>query len=249
MQTKRSSLRSSSTQLPDSPPSRSDIPPASTREAQSTPTPSSPHSQPFRTAETTTLVPTSITTLPQHETGNVFDTLSHPSDPPSTPVPCSSKSVNSVLSAVRPLAVRPPLPGAYLSPSIETPTHRPIPSPQTPQTEPRAVAMHNPYYRSMAPPPSPNLPPAPTPQPQPPDSASGITSRQPSTTISTTASAPVLPVFREEVDAAIAVAERKLSGRLVKRVFSRKSARPHIYQSAVRPSTLFLRRIFTVHIA
>jgi hypothetical protein len=35
------------------------------------------------------------------------------------------------------------------------------------------------------------------------------------------------------VDAAIAVAEKKLAGRMVKRVFSRKGARQHIYQSAV----------------
>jgi hypothetical protein len=37
------------------------------------------------------------------------------------------------------------------------------------------------------------------------------------------------------VDAAIAVAEKKLSGRVVKRVFSRKGARQHIFQSAVSP--------------
>jgi hypothetical protein len=49
------------------------------------------------------------------------------------------------------------------------------------------------------------------------------------------------------VDAAIAVAEKRLSGRLVKRVFSRKGARPHIYQSAVGLSTFFPEHIFIVH--
>ncbi len=35
------------------------------------------------------------------------------------------------------------------------------------------------------------------------------------------------------MDAAIAVVEKKLAGRVVKKVFSRKTARPHIYQDAV----------------
>lgn len=64
--------------------------------------------------------------------------------------------------------------------------------------------------------------------------------------VSTSAPAAIPPVSREEVDAAVAAAEKKLSGRLVKRVFSRKGARPHIYQSAVRLSSVFPVHIFTV---
>ena len=90
--------------------------------------------------------------------------------------------------------------------------------------------MFNPYYRSMAPPPSPNLPSLPAPLPQPPDSRDSQLS---STIASTSASTSTLPTSREVVDAAIAVAEKKLSGRVVKRVFSRKGAREHIFQSAV----------------
>lgn len=93
-------------------------------------------------------------------------------------------------------------------------------------------ALFNPYYRSMAPPPSPNLPSLPTPRPQPPDS---LESQQSSTIASTSASTSTLPTSREVVDAAVAVAEKKLSGRVAKKVFSRKGARQHIFQSAVSP--------------
>jgi sentrin-specific protease 1 len=44
------------------------------------------------------------------------------------------------------------------------------------------------------------------------------------------------------VDAAIAVAEKKLAGRMVKRVFSRKGARQHIFQSAHRARVLESRK-------
>jgi hypothetical protein len=249
MQTKRSSLQSNSTRLPDSPPRPSNSPSASTREAQSPPSSPAPHSLTVRTAGISISAPTAATTPSQHRTGQIADIVSHPqaADPPSTPVPCSSESVSGTLLAARPSTSRLPIPGAFLSPSIETPTHKPMYIPQIPQTEPRAEAVRNPYYRSMAPPPSPNLPPLPTPRPQPPDSDS-IEPRPPSTTISAAISAPALPTSREEVDAAIVVAETKLSGRLVKRVFSRKGARPHIYQSLVGLSTLFLEHIFTAHI-
>jgi hypothetical protein len=84
----------------------------------------------------------------------------------------------------------------------------------------------------MAPPPSPNLPPIPAPRPQPPDLGNAVEPPS-STAASTTVSASPLPAFREEVDAAIAVVEKKLAGQVVKKVFSRKTARPHIYQEAV----------------
>lgn len=84
----------------------------------------------------------------------------------------------------------------------------------------------------MAPPPSPNLPPSPIPRPQPPDLGDAVEPPS-STAASTLASVSPLPAFRDEVDAAIAVVEQRLAGRVVKKVFSRKTARPHIYQEAV----------------
>ena len=72
----------------------------------------------------------------------------------------------------------------------------------------------------------------PSPLPQPPGTVSSV-EPQPSSTASTGASSYTLPAPREVVDAAIAVAEKKLAGRVVKKVFSRKGARRHIFQSAV----------------
>jgi hypothetical protein len=179
--------------------------------------------------------PISVNTLAanssQLATRPIAVSLPRPSGPPSTPTPGPSKSVSRTLSATRPFS----FPGAFLSPAIETPIPKPPYIPQTPQTEPRAEARSNPYYRSMAPPPSPNLPSLPTPRPQSPDPHNGVESQLSSTIASTTASTSTLPTSREVVDAAIAVAEKKLSGRVVKRVFSRKGARQHIFQSAVSP--------------
>ncbi|KAI9460237.1 hypothetical protein BJY52DRAFT_289425 [Lactarius psammicola] len=93
----------------------------------------------------------------------------------------------------------------------------------------------------MAPPPSPNLPRIPTPRPQPPDPGNAVELSS-STSASTTVSASPLPASREEVDAAIAVVEKKLAGRVVKKVFSRKTARPHIYQDAHKARVLETRK-------
>ncbi|KAH9043757.1 cysteine proteinase [Lactarius pseudohatsudake] len=93
----------------------------------------------------------------------------------------------------------------------------------------------------MAPPPSPNLPRVPTPLPQPPDTGNHIEPLS-SATASTTVSVSPLPASREEVDAAIAVVERKLAGRVVRKVFSRKTARPHIYQDAHKARVLETRK-------
>lgn len=229
IRTKRPSPRSVQAKLRDSPP-----PPLTPEGAQFTPPPPSPHLQ--QSAKTTSFpisVPTSAVNSPQLATGHTTVTLPGPSVPPSTPVPGPSKSVIRALSAVHPSPFRPSIPGAFLSPSTETPVRRLPHIPQTPQTEPRPEAVRNPYYRSMAPPPSPNLPLAPTPQPQPPDSGSSVEPLPSSTTASTSASTSTLPASREVVDAAIAVAEKKLAGRMVRKVFSRKGARQHIYQSAV----------------
>jgi len=227
MQKKRSSPRSGLAKLRDSPPR----PSSPTDGIQSTPRSPSPHiQQSIKKAGLSLSVPT-LPTDPPPLTGHIAAALPRPSGLPSTPVPGPSKSVSRALSVVRP-SFRPPIPGSYLSPSIETPAHKPPYIPQTPQTEPRAEAIRNPYYRSMAPPPSPNLPPLPSPLPQPPDTGSSV-EPQPSSTVSTGASSSTLPAPREVVDAAIADAEKKLAGRVVKKVFSRKGARQHIFQSAV----------------
>ncbi|KAI0307563.1 hypothetical protein B0F90DRAFT_24726 [Multifurca ochricompacta] len=171
--------------------------------------------------------------------GRISDPLP---DPPHNPDPGPSKSITATPLASRHFHFRPPIPGAFLSPSIATPAQKLVNAPQTPQTEPRAEAMYNPKYRSMAPPPSPNLPPMPTPLPQPPDSGNSFEPRRSSTAASTTASISTLPASREEVDAAIVAVEKKLAGRVAKKVFSRKTARPHIYQSAHRARVLETRK-------
>jgi hypothetical protein len=233
MRTKRSSPRSGPAQLRDS----HTIPPAPTERVHSPPPSPSSHmmQQPDRMAG----FPISVNTLaadpPQLATGPIAVALPSPSGPPSTPTPGPSKSVSRALSAARPFSFHSTIPGAFLSPAIETPTPKPPYIPQSPQTEPRTEAMSNPYYRSMAPPPSPNLPSLPTPRPQSPDPHYGVESQLSSTIASTSASTSTLPTSREVVDAAIAVAEKKLAGRVVKRVFSRKGARQHIFQSAVSP--------------
>ncbi|KAI0271549.1 hypothetical protein BC834DRAFT_449038 [Gloeopeniophorella convolvens] len=127
-----------------------------------------------------------------------------------------------------------------MSPSIETP-QKPIYVPQTPQTAPRAEALSNPYYRSMAPPPSPHLPSVPTPRPQPPERVSDSEPGPPSATASTS-TLTATPGSREEVQAAIAKAEKRLASRVVKKVFSRKAARPHIYQAAHKARVLEIRK-------
>lgn len=228
MRTKRSLPRSGPTELPGS----LTIP---TQRVQSPSSSPPPHmQQPDRTVD----FPSSINTLaadsPRPTMGPIVVALPHPSDPPSTPTPGPSKSVSRALSAIRP-SFRPSIPGAFLSPSLETPAPKPPYVPQTPQTEPRAEAVLNRYYRSMAPPPSPNLPPLPSPRPQPPDSVNSVESPPSSTAASTIISTSTLTTSREAVDAAIAVAEKKLAGRVVRRVFSRKGARQHIFQSAVSP--------------
>jgi len=203
------------------------ISPAPIEGAQSSPRSPSPHAQQSTgKAGLTTLVRNIATDSPRDDVA-----LTRPAELPSTPVPGPSKSVSLALSVARPPRLR--IPGALLSPSLETPAPKLPPHiPQTPQTEPRVEALHNPYYRSMAPPPSPNLPPMLTPHPQPPESG-GSVKAQPSSIASTAASTSTLSAPREVVDAAIAVAEKKLAGRVVKRVFSRKGARQHIFQSAV----------------
>ena len=177
---------------------------------------------------------------PQLGTRRILEASCPSPEPPSTPVPGPSR-LTSTEKDGRILPFRPPIPGAFLSPSVETPAPKPSRTPQPPQTEPRAEAKYNPYYRSMAPPPSPNLPPSPIPRPQPPDLGDAVEPLS-STAASTAASTPAfvspLPAFRDEVDAAIAVVEQKLAGRVVKKVFSRKTARPHIYQEAVSLHTL-----------
>jgi len=230
VQTKRRSPRSDAAVLRGSP-SRSSSP---TEEAQSANrSPSHCIQQSIRKADLSISVPVLVADPPPPATGHIATALPRHSGPPSTPVPGPSKSVSHALSVARPLSFRPPIPGSYLSPSVETPTQKPAYIPQTPQTEPRVEAVHNPYYRSMAPPPSPNLPRVPTPRPQPPDTGNSVEPQLSSTTASTSASTSTLPTPREVVDAAIVVAEKKLAGRVVKRVFSRKGARPHIFQSAV----------------
>jgi hypothetical protein len=229
LRTKRPSPRSSSAGLRDPP----TITSAPTERVQSTPPSPSSHTQPDKATRSSISVNTLATDSPQLATGPIAVALPIPSGPPSTPTPGPSKSVSRALSVARPFSsFRPSIPGAFLSPSIETPTTKPPYIPHTPQTEPRVEAIFNPYYRSMAPPPSPNLPSLPTPRPQPPDS---FESQPSSTAASTSASTSTLPTSREVVDAAVAVAEKKLSGRVVKRVFSRKGARQHIFQSAVSP--------------
>ncbi|KAI9512351.1 hypothetical protein F5148DRAFT_18949 [Russula earlei] len=227
---KRSSPRSSPAKLRDSPP----LSPASIERAQCASRSPSPQVQLQQSVGTVRLaisMPNLATDSPRHALGGIDGTFSPPSVPPFTPVSGPSQSVSLALSVAPPF--RPSLPGAFLSPSLETPAPKLPPYvPQLPQTEPRAEAVHNPYYRSMAPPPSPNLPPVPTPWPQPPDSGSSV-DFQPSSTASSTASTSTLRAPREVVDAAIEVAEKKLAGRVVRKVFSRKGAREHIFQSAV----------------
>jgi hypothetical protein len=232
MRTKRSLPRSGPTELPGS----LTIPSVPTQRVQSPPSSPSPHTQqPDRTAEFPSSVNTLAADSPKLAMGPIAVALPHPSDPPSTPAPGPSKPVSRALSAIRTSSFRPSIPGAFLSPSLETPAPKPPYVPQTPQTEPRAEAVLNPYYRSMAPPPSPNLPSLPSPRPQPPDSVNSIESQPSSTAASTSVSTSTLTTSREAVDAAIAVAEKKLAGRVVRRVFSRKGARQHIFQSAVSP--------------
>jgi hypothetical protein len=229
-QTKRLSPRSGHAKLRDSPPR----PTSSAKEGQSATRSRSPHiQQSIGTSNHSISVHISATNPPSPVVRYISATLSHPSGVPSTPVPDPSKSVSRALSVVRPFSFRPPIPGSYLSPSMETPAQKPLYLPQTPQTEPRVEAISNPYYRSMAPPPSPNLPPVPMPPPPLLDTDGVIEPRPSSTTASTSASTSTLPAPREVVDAAIAVAEKKLAGRMVKRVFSRKGARQHIFQSTV----------------
>lgn len=233
MRTKRPSPRSGPAKLPNS----LTIPSAPTEQVQSPPpSPSSHTQQPDKMSGFSISVNTSDAGSPQPAMRPVPVAPPHPSGPPSTPTPGPSKAVSLALSVSRPFSFRPSIPGAFLSPSIETPMPKPLYIPHTPQTEPRVEAMFNPYYRSMAPPPSPNLPSLPTPLPQPPDSHISVESQLSSTTASTSASTSTLPTSREVVDAAIAVAEKKLAGRVAKRVFSRKGARQHIFQSAVSPS-------------
>ncbi len=231
MRTRRPSPRSGPTKLPDS----LTIPSVPTQRLQSSPSSSPPHvQQPAKTAGIPNSVNTSGADSPQPAAEAIAVALPHSSGSPSTPTPGPSKPVSRALSAIRP-SFRPSIPGAFLSPSLETPAPKPPYAPQTPQTELRVEAIFNPYYRSMAPPPSPNLPSLPSPRPQPPDSDNSIESQPSSTTASTSASTSTLTTSREAVDAAIAAAEKRLSGRVVRRVFSRKGARQHIFQSAVRP--------------
>ena len=228
MRTKRSLPRSGPNELPGSfttPTQRVHSPPSSPP----------PHiQQPDRTANSPSSINKPAADSLKPTMGPIAVALLHPSDPPSTPTPGPSKPVTRALSAIRP-SFRLSIPGMLLSPSLETPAPKPQYIPQTPQTEPRAEAVLNPYYRSMAPPPSPNLPSLPSPRPQPPDSVNSVESQPSSTAASTSASTSTLTTSREAVDAAIAVAEKKLAGRVVRRVFSRKSARQHIFQSAVSP--------------
>jgi hypothetical protein len=233
MQTKKPSPGSGPAKSRDSPPR-----PSPTKEEQSTARSRSQHIQrSIGVAEHSVSVPISATDPASPATGHISTALPDPYRTPSTPVPNPSKSIGCALSVARPLSFRPALPGSYLSPSIETPAQKPPYVPQTPQTEPRLESIYNPYYRSMAPPPSPNLPRVPTPRPQPPDADDSIEPRPSSATASASASTSTIPAPREVVDAAIAVAEKKLAGRMVKRVFSRKAARQHIFQSAVSLST------------
>ena len=226
MRTKRSLPRSGPNELPDSLTTP-------TQRVQSPPSSPSPHiQQPYKTADFPSSVNKPAVDSLKPAMGPIAVALLHPSDPPSTPIPGPSKPVTRALSAARP-PFRLSIPGALLSPSLETPAPKPQCIRQTPQTEPRAEAVLNPYYRSMAPPPSPNLPSLPSPRPQPPDSVNSVESQPSSTAASTSASTSTLTTSREAVDAAIAVAEKKLAGRVVRRVFSRKSARQHIFQSAV----------------
>jgi len=209
------------------------IPSVPTQRVQSPTSSPSPHmQQPDRSADPPSSVYTLAADSRKPAMGPITAALPRPSDPPSTPIPGPSKSVSRALSAIRP-SFRPPIPGAFLSPSLETPAPKPPYVPQTPQTEPRTEAVLNPYYRSMAPPPSPNLRSLPSPRPQPPDSVNSVESQPSSTAASTSVSTSTLTTSREAVDAAIAVAEKKLAGRVVRRVFSRKGARQHIFQSAV----------------
>jgi hypothetical protein len=246
LQSKRRSPRSGLAKLRDSPPR----PSSPTKEGQSATRSRSPHiQQSIEVTDHSISVPLSATDPPSPVVGHIPAALPQPSGAPCTPVPDPSKSVSRARSVARPFPFRPPIPGSYLSPSIETPAQKPPYIPQTPQTEPRVEAIYNPYYRSMAPPPSPSLPSVPTPRHQPPDTDNALESRPSSTTASTSASTSTLPAPREVVDAAIAVAEKKLAGRMVKRVFSRKGARQHIYQSAVSPSITSPCSIFTVRLA
>lgn len=233
MRTKRSLPRSGPAELPGSL-TISSVP---TLRVQSPPSsPSSHIQQPDTAADFPRSVNTLAADSPKPAMGPIAVALSHPSDPPSTPIPDPSKPVSRALSAIRTSSFRPSIPGAFLSPSLETPAPKPPPYvPQTPQTEPRVEAVLNPYYRSMAPPPSPNLPPLPSPRPQPPDSVNSVESQPSSTAASISVSTSTLTTSREAVDAAIAVAEKKLAGRVVRKVFSRKGARQHIFQSAVSP--------------
>jgi len=228
MRTKRPLPPSGTTELPGA----LTIPSVPTQRVQSPSSSPTPHiPQPYRTAD----FPSSINTLAADSPKPAIAvTIPRLSDPPSTPTPGPSKPVSRALSAIRP-SFRPSIPGAFLSPSLETPAPKPPYVPQTPQTEPRVEAVFNPYYRSMAPPPSPNLPSLPSPRPQPPDSVNSVESQLSSTAASTSVSTSTLTTSREAVDAAIAVAEKKLAGRVVRRVFSRKGARQHIFQSAVSP--------------
>jgi hypothetical protein len=233
MRLKRTPPRSGSPNLLDSPPPRSAVTsgPHVTFESLS------PQPQASRMIGDFISTPTAPAILPQLGASRMLEASCHSPEPPSTPVPGPSRSTSMVKDG-HTLLFRPPIPGAYLSPSVQTPAPKRLRTPQPPQTVPRAEAKHNPYYRSMAPPPSPNLPPISTPPPQPPNPTNAVeppSSTAPSSTVSTsnTASTSPLATSREEVDAAIAVAEKKLAGRVVKKVFSRKTARPHIYQDAV----------------
>ena len=230
--------RSSSPDLSNSPPQR----PVLTSGPHVTFESPSPQPQASRMVGDFISTPTTSTIPPQLEAKRILEASCPSPEHPSTPVPGPSRSIGN---GGHVLPFRPPIPGAFLSPSLETPAPKPPRTPQPPQTEPRAEAKFNPYYRSMAPPPSPNLPRIPTPRPQPPDPANTdetLSSTPASTTASTsnTVSTSPLPSSREEVDAAIAVAEKKLAGRVVKKVFSRKTARPHIYQDAVSLRLLLL---------
>ena len=232
MRSKGTPSRSGSPNLPDSPPQRSAV----TSGPHVAFALQSPHPQTPRMIGGFISTPT-VPTIPPQLTASRILEASCPSpevlspELPSTPVPGPSRPT-PMGKDDRVLPFRPPIPGAFLSPSLETPAPKLPRTPQPPQTEPRVESKHNPYYRSMAPPPSPNLPRIPTPRPQPPDSASAVEPPS-SSAASTTVSASPLPTSRDEVDAAIAVAEKKLAGRVVKKVFSRKTARPHIYQDAV----------------
>ncbi len=174
----------------------------------------------FISTPTTPMIPSQL------EARRIVRSSSPSPEPPSTPIPGPSRCT-STGKDVTVLALRPPIPGAFLSPSTETPAPKPPCTPQLPQTEPREEAKLNPFYRSMAPPPSPNLPPMPT------NPVNIVETPISSTATSTPVSSSPLPSSREEVDATIAVVEKRLAGRVVKKVFSRKTARPHIYQDAV----------------